>query len=374
MNEVNESDRILISQTMEKRRLISPVIKLKTLQPKLVIIPVLLGLLVVIWLFVNEFDAARFETVQLGFRSYLYLMLGLCLMLLRDLGMMMRVNLLTDRKLSWKQLFRINVLSEFTSAVTPAVVGGSSLMAVFLHKEGINTGRSISIMFINIFMDEVFLMLFCPLLFIFIPLKEVFTSSTVLVSSFAYIFTGLYIGRLIWTSSLYLALFKYPNLINKGLLLLFKLPFLIRWRKKIELHSSNLLQTSVDMSEHSRVFWLKVLGCTLLSWSARFLVVNAIFMAFVPVSKHLVVFARQLVLWIVLIVNPTPGGSGVTEYVFKEYYSDIFSSASVIIVITLVWRIISYYMYLLLGVIIIPDWLKKKPHPHPHPPTEVGGN
>ena len=99
-------------------------------------------------------------------------------------------------------------------------------------------------------------------------------------------------------------------------------------------------------------------------------------MAFVPVSKHLVVFARQLVLWIVLIVNPTPGGSGVIEYVFKEYYSDIFSSASVIIVITLVWRIISYYMYLLLGVIIIPDWLKKKPHPHPHPhpPTEVGGN
>jgi uncharacterized protein (TIRG00374 family) len=360
VNDLNYRDGILISETMKKNSLFSPQTILKAVRPRLVILPVLLGLLVVGWLFAEEFNTTRFETIEFGLSSYLYILLGLCLMLLRDLGMMIRTNLLTDHRLKWRQLFRINVLSEFTSAVTPAVVGGSSLMAVFLHREGINTGRSISIMFINIFMDELFLILVCPLVFFFIPLHEVFNSSTVIVSSFVYIFTGLYLGRLIWTIFLYLALFKYPELIYKGLLLLLKFPLLNRWRKKMEQHSSNIQQTSIDMSQHSMGFWINVLGCTLLSWGARFLVVNAIFMAFVPVSKHLVVFARQLVLWIVLIVNPTPGGSGVTEYVFKEYYNDIFSSASVIIVITLVWRVISYYLYLLLGVMIIPTWLKKK--------------
>jgi glycosyltransferase 2 family protein len=102
------------------------------------------------------------------------------------------------------------------------------------------------------------------------------------------------------------------------------------------------------------------MSMTTLSWIGRFSVVNAVFMAFTPINNHLVVFARQLVLWIVLIVNPTPGGSGVTEYAFKEYYSDLFSAASTILIITLVWRVISYYMYLLLGVIVIPQWVKSK--------------
>lgn len=345
---------------MEKTSLISQEEKLTILKPRQVIIPVLLGLLVVGWLFVNEFDTASFHAIQISFRSTLYIFLAICLILVRDLGMILRVNLLTDGKLSWKQLFRINVLSEFTSAVTPAVVGGSSFMAVFLHKEGVETSRSISIMFINIFFDEVFLILLCPLLFIFIPFYELFNFSTALVASFAYIFTTLYVGRLIWTCSLYLALFKYPSWIQNALRFVFKFGLLARWRLRIELLSSDLVQTSIEMSRRSKLFWFKVLASTLMAWCARFMVVNAVFVAFSPVSNHLVVFARQLVMWIVLIVNPTPGGSGVTEMAFKAYYSDIFSSTNVIILTTLVWRLIGYYFYLLLGVLVIPHWVKKR--------------
>ena len=71
-------------------------------------------------------------------------------------------------------------------------------------------------------------------------------------------------------------------------------------------------------------------------------------------NAHLV-----LILWMVMVVSPTPGGSGISEYAFKEYYSDIFYSTSAIIFVTLVWRIISYYLYLVLGLIIIPNWIKK---------------
>jgi len=63
-----------------------------------------------------------------------------------------------------------------------------------------------------------------------------------------------------------------------------------------------------------------------------------------------------------MIVSPTPGGSGVSEYAFKEYYKDIFTSKysdSAIIFVTLIWRMISYYLYLLLGLLVIPNWIKK---------------
>ena len=144
------------------------------------------------------------------------------------------------------------------------------------------------------------------------------------------------------------------------LLTLFKLPVLRRWYSKVDLLTNNLVQASKDIGNRSFWFWIQAFSTTLLTWSARFLVVNAVFMAFNPQNiNHLIVFARQMVLWVYMVISPTPGGSGVTEYAFKEYYSDIFSSASAIIFVTLVWRIISYYLYLLLGILVIPNWIKK---------------
>ena len=145
------------------------------------------------------------------------------------------------------------------------------------------------------------------------------------------------------------------------LLALFKFSILRRWYSKVDLLTNNLVQASQDIGNRSYWFWMKAFGMTVFTWSARFLVVNAVFMAFVPLSDHLVIFARQLILWVVMVVSPTPGGSGVSEYAFKEYYKDVFTSRyseSAIIFVTLIWRIISYYLYLLLGLLVIPNWLK----------------
>lgn len=325
-----------------------------------VILPVLLGLFVIGWLFLDEFDPAVFLSFDFTFFSALFIALAFLLMLMRDFGMMWRFRLLTDNELSWKQAFHINVLSEFTSAVTPAVVGGSSLIVIFLIKEGINAGRSTTIMFVNLFLDELFFLVVCPIVFLFIPLHELFNSSSVIVSTFSVVFTGLYITRLIWTSIMFIGIFKRPNWIRNMLLTLFRLPFLKRWYSNVDLLTNNLVQASHDIGNRSYWFWVKAFGMTLLTWSARFLVVNAVFMAFSPQNiNHLVVFARQLILWVFMVVSPTPGGSGVSEYAFKEYYSDVFSSTSAIIFVTFVWRIISYYLYLLLGFLVIPNWIKK---------------
>ncbi len=328
-----------------------------------VLIPVLLGLFVIGWLFLDEFNPEVFLSFNFTIFSVMFLILALLLMLMRDFGMMWRFRLLTDKELTWTQAFHINVLSEFTSAVTPAAVGGSSLVVIFLIKEGINAGRSTTIMFVNLFLDELFFLVVCPIVFLFIPIKELFNSSSVIVSSFAYIFTGLYTTRFIWTCIMFIGIFKRPDWIKHILLTLFKLPVLRRWYDKVELLTNNLVQASHDIGNHSYWFWIKAFGMTLITWTSRFLVVNAVFMAFNPSNiNHLVVFARQLILWVFMIVSPTPGGSGVSEYAFKEYYSDVFSSKysdSAIIFVTLVWRIISYYLYLLLGLLVIPNWIKK---------------
>jgi uncharacterized protein (TIRG00374 family) len=291
----------------------------------------------------------------------MFILLAFLLMLIRDFGLMWRFRLLTNNDLSWKQAFHINVLSEFITAVTPPAVGGSSLVVVFLIKERINAGRSTTIMFVNLFLDELFFILFCPLVFLFIPIKDLFNSSSIIVSTFGVVFGTLYVIRLFWIVILYIGTFKRPNWIRNLLLTLFKLPVLRHWYDKVDVMTENLVHASYDIRNYSFWFWTKAFGMTVLTWSARFLVVNAIFMAFNPQNiNHLVVFARQLILWVVMVVSPTPGGSGISEYAFKEYYSDVFSSTSAIIFVTLIWRLINYYLYLLLGVLVIPHWIKKK--------------
>jgi uncharacterized protein (TIRG00374 family) len=95
------------------------------------------------------------------------------------------------------------------------------------------------------------------------------------------------------------------------------------------------------------------------AWSARFGVVNAIFAALVPAVHHGVIFARQIILWVFMAVMPTPGGSGTGEWAFKEYYSDVCSPVAVVVLVTLLWRIISHYLYLLVGMMILPRWLEE---------------
>jgi uncharacterized protein (TIRG00374 family) len=60
-----------------------------------------------------------------------------------------------------------------------------------------------------------------------------------------------------------------------------------------------------------------------------------------------------------LRVSPTPGGSGAAEWAFSELLSDLTSSAVLLAGMAVLWRLISYFPYLLIGSIILPRWLKK---------------
>jgi len=324
-----------------------------------VLIPIVIGIIVIGWLFLSEFDPATFKGITFNFNSVGYLVLAFLFMFGRDFGMIWRFRIMANKDLSWLQAFNINILNEFTSAVTPSAVGGSTFVVLFLSKEGITVGRSTAIMISNLFLDELFFIIICPILFLIVPLNELFNATSFVTSTIGVFFWSIYGLLIIWTSILYIGLFRRPDLVAKLFSLLFRLPFLRRWENKIALFSEQMIAASVEISTKSVGFWLKAFSTTALSWSSRFLVVNALFLAFTPINNQLIIFGRQLLLWIVMVVSPTPGGSGISEYAFNAYYNDLPLGSGPILVITLIWRLISYYLYLLLGILIIPNWIKK---------------
>lgn len=332
---------------------------LKLFKTSYILIPVIIGLSVVGWLFYDEMDISAFSSITFSGRMIFFISLAFILMLGRDLGLMWRYRFMSEKELTWKQAFDVNILCEFTSAVTPLSIGGSSLVVVFLNKEGLTAGRSAAIMISCLFLDELFLVLACTFFFFLIPLKELFGESTTLTTSVQTLFfltNGLIA---FWTFLLFMALFKRPYWVKKILFKIFSLSLLRSKRNAIVRFSYSLENCSYQFSRKTFSFWLKSFGVTALSWTCRYLVVNALLMAFTPLGNHLIAFARQLLLWILMAVSPTPGGSGLGEYMFKEYYSEFFTVSGVAVIVAFIWRIITYYLYLVLGVCIIPQWVKK---------------
>lgn len=331
----------------------------KTFHIYYVILPIVIGLVVIGWLFLREFDAHTFPDIRFSWKLLLGLILAFLFVFVRDGALIARFRWLSDKALSWKQAFNVNMLCEFTSAVTPSVVGGGGLIGWFLNKEGLSGGKGTAMMISCLFMDELFLVVACPLALLVFPFEELFGNISILSTGVRLVFFVVYGVVLLWTFILYLALFQYPEWVKRLFMHIFSLPLLRRWYHSIEKLTDNLVESSHQISGKSFGFWLKTFGLTFLAWCSRYLVVNAILYAFTISGNQLIAFVRQLVLWIVMTASPTPGGSGIIEYMFQEYYADFFTIPSMALVVAFVWRIITYYMYLIIGVCIIPSWLKK---------------
>lgn len=340
------------------------------LKPARIILPVLIGLIVILWFIIKEIDTEVIKKLQFNWKSVFWLAVAWCCMIGRDLGYMIRIRILSENDLKWKQAFRVIMLWEFTSALTPSTVGGTALAVVFIHKEGITVGRSTSIVLATSFLDELYFVIMGPLLLLLVGKEMLFTTS--LQGTGAAIFNNLlvvsiigYIIILAWVLLVGYGLFIDPDKIRKIIISIFKLPILRRWKTSAEKAGDDIVQSSHELKSKPFMFWIKALTATFLSWTSRYWVVNAILVAFFAVSDHFLIFARQLVTWIMMIISPTPGGSGFAEIILGRYITDAIPAdpefaMGIALAIAIIWRIISYYPYLVIGALIVPGWIQRK--------------
>lgn len=343
---------------------------LKKLKPGKIVFPVLIGLGVVGWLVMRDLNFSALKEINFTWRSAFWLTVAVMFILLRTYAYMARIRTLTGNDLTWLQSFRVIMLWEFTSAITPSTVGGTAFAVVFLHKEGISVGRSTSVTLVTSFLDELYFVLMFPVLLIIIGGEAIFVttlqgSGTMLMNNLFIVAIIGYAVILAWVLFVGYGLFFKPVAIKKTIITLFRLPVLRRWRTSAEKAGEDIILTSVDLKKKSSGFWWKVMFQTFVTWTSRYLLVNAILMAFFAVSEHFVVFARQLVLWIMMIVSPTPGGAGFAEIILGRYLIDLIPvdeahAKGVSLAMALIWRTLSYYPFLIIGALILPGWIGKK--------------
>ena len=331
------------------------------IRPWHVAVPVLIGIGVVAWMFWGEFASFDWAAISLTPAAAVGLVLAIVAIVGREWGYMWRYRRLTDGDLSWSQSFKVCMLCEFTSAITPTAVGGSSMAMIFMNREGINLGRGTALMIITLFLDELFFVVSCPLIVAFTPFDSLFGTFNVEFSvGLKWVFWGIYALIAAWAALLFVGIIAKPHGLKRLLVVLFSLPLLRRWKRKAARMAVNMAAASVEARSKSLRWWVEAFIATALSWASRYAMVCFLFLAFVPGSDNWLVFARQGVIWLLLLVCPTPGGSGVSEWLFSEYYADMVTSAQMALVVALAWRILSYYIYLVVGLAVIPSWLKPR--------------
>ncbi|GAB3196406.1 lysylphosphatidylglycerol synthase transmembrane domain-containing protein [Pontibacter aydingkolensis] len=297
--------------------------------------------------------------------------MALLVLFVRDFGYMYRIRFITDKVLSWKQSFNVIMLWEFASSVLPSVVSGSTIAAYILFKEKIPLGKSIAQVMVTAMLDNLYFVVALPLVLLFTGgqvFPEMVGLNQTMREGIAIAFFASYLMITLYACIMFYALFINPKGVKKLMLYIGQLKPFKRWRAALFQHANELLIASKHLRTKDASFWLHASISTIFVWTARYAIIGCLIAAFTQLDyqDHLVVFARNLVYKILLFLSVTPGGAGVAEISFPAFFGVYLGGFTAIVV--LLYRLLTYYLYLLIGAIVFPRWVAsrfKREHTEP---------
>ena len=335
---------------------------LKTLNPRKVWIPVLLGIGIVVAMMLFDDELTADKLLLISDAGGGSLLLALLIILCRDAGYIYRIRMLTGKQLSWMSSVYVIILWEFASAVTPSVVGGTAVAIFILWKEGIKLGQALAYAMLSAILDNMFFVVAAPIAILLsggkaFPSLE--AANLEFGGSLEVLFYVSYGLITIYTLVMSLALFSKPRAFKWVLIKATSLGFLRRWRHGAVNRGNEIIMASRQLRGRGWGYWVKISLATLFVWVARYFTLNAVISAFadLSISDHLLVFARQIVMWITMLVSPTPGSSGVAEGLFPQFFGIFLLDYTLIA--NILWRMVTYYPYLILGALVLPRWLQR---------------
>jgi len=297
-------------------------------------------------------------------RALLFLGLALLCLVIRVMAYIIRLKVLSDGAFNWRQCRDIVLLWEFASAVTPSVVGGSAIAVFFLNREGMSLGKGTAIVMVTAMMDELFYVTMVPLILITVGGAALFPDDWQMrlfgqeLTAEGFFWVG-YSFTFVLLFILIYAVFINPRAFRFILLKIFSLPFLLRWKYRIVQWGNDLMATSKELKGKPFSYWIKGLSATYVSWTFRFILLNCLLLMVVPSIDDLLAFAKQLVMWMIMLISPTPGSSGVAEFAFYQFFGGSVVPLSLVGLLAILWRLLSYFPYLFAGVLILPRWLAR---------------
>lgn len=330
-----------------------------------VFIPIILGLAVVAVMMWYQLDMDELRSISWDRHILIWLGLALLCYVIRHLFYAWRLKVLSNNDFGWWKSIELIFIWEFASAVSPTSIGGSAVALFLLAQEKISTAKTVAVVLYSVVLDTLFFILSMPLLYFVLGPIVIRPGMESLknLDGFGLTFILVLILMTTYGVLLFYGLFIDPRKIRRFLLWLSKRKLLGRFRESLESTADDIITSSKEMAKQSWTFHFKSILSTFGAWTFRFLAINCIIIALVSSTSldfwnQILMYGRGEVMYAVTAFSPTPGGAGIAEIVFGGFYSD-FISSGISFLAAIFWRLITYYPYLIVGVIIIPNWIRK---------------
>lgn len=328
-------------------------------------IPIVLGLLVVLWMMHRQLDLEELAKLEGNWYTGFWIGMAVLMYVLRHLFYSWRLRIMTDNAFSWSKSIELIFIWEFSSAVSPTSVGGAGVALFLLAQEKISGARSVSVVLYSMVIDTLFFVITLPVLYFILGPVIIRPGMASIADMDGYGYTFLIVlGLMIGYGTIFFyGLFINPRSIKRLLILLSRIVFLKRFRDDLRRTAVDVVLTSEEIKAKNAWFHIKAMTATAGAWLTRFFAINCLILALVAGidpgwHDHLIMIGRGEAMHTITSFSPTPGGAGIAEYLFGGFFSD-YIPLGIASLIALIWRLISYYPYLLAGVIIIPNWFSK---------------
>jgi glycosyltransferase 2 family protein len=337
------------------------------LDPWRIWVPTLMGLTAVSWLLWRKFNPADFSLIRWNAAAFGGIAVAIGLLAIRHLAYAARLRILSEGAFSWRKCIELMFIWEFGAAVSPSSVGGSAIAFFVLAQEKVPVGRSSAIVLYTIVLDSLFFVITVPLLLVMFGAEAIRPEAHNLARPNAWVYSFLIAYSSV---AAYCLLFAYgllvrPRAIRKVLACFTRRGPLRKYHPKALRLGVEMERASYEIKRRPFKVHFSLFLITVVVWTFRFLLLSVIITGFLfpelwnDWATQAGLYARMQCMYIIMALSPTPGGSGIIEIIFGGFIKDYSPTETFSTVLVFIWRLISYYTFLLAGVIILPGWLRK---------------
>jgi len=335
------------------------------LDTRKVMLPVLIGAAVLIYFILNKINWKEFTNIQWNSKMVFWVSAALLFLIIRHLAYAARLRILSQGIFSWLKSIQLIFIWEFSSAVSPTAVGGSAAALFVLSREKISTAKVTAIVLYTAILDTMFFVGTLPILYTFFGPSIVRPGLTDFYSldTWGKSFVAAYFFMATYGMLFFYGLFIKPQGLKKIAIWFASFSWLKRWRAKAEKLGDDFIVASAEMSKNGFLFGFKAFLATATAWSSRFVLLNCLIIAFqqdlsLDFITQTALYARLETMFVVMAFSPTPGSAGVAEILFHSFVSDYIPNTTNASVVAILWRLLTYYLYILIGALVIPAWIR----------------
>ena len=254
----------------------------------------------------------------------------------------------------YKRALHIVMANVFLAALTPSNMGGEPLRIQMLKKDTNGSGNASAVTIVERIYDAIFVVMMVPLvLYVFLKFTNM-NVENLLIYIFAgealLIFIVLYIVRFLWKHHKRgTSIYRFKRVIGIFVRDKTKLHNLLaKWDGEFHVFISQ----SMNLLSKKKKKMIVYLPLTALMWTFEFLVASCILMAIGLDANVLFTFGAQILIIVVAIFSPTPGGSGTSEIITGLLYIQLVPTTLIALYVFL-WRAVIYYFNIIIGLVFI---------------------